>query len=50
MTRTVFDHIMEYSFEDDKKIPQGVLHIQHYFLQSGFRHEEDMSQPLKFLL
>lgn len=31
MTRTVFDHIIEYSFEDDKKIPQDALYIQHYF-------------------
>lgn len=29
MTCTVFDHIVGYSFEDDKKMPQDVLHIQH---------------------
>lgn len=38
MTGTVFDHIMEYSFEDDKKPPQLVLHIQCCFFQSVFRH------------
>lgn len=47
MTRTVFDDIIEYSFEDDKKYLKMCCTFN-ITSSELFRHKKDMIQPTKF--